>query len=262
MSAEASRPRPQRFVTPCRRMKPMTVSLARRGRMPPSSLWTIVPTMSGSTPGTMRSRAATVRSDPRARIAAYSVTSSAADCDNPEAARRLRTRLETALRRLGANPAIGAQRPALAEARYRFLSYQRFSLSAGLHSSAPVCAASVAMRLCFLLPFWNSYFLPARRIVTREGRDAPARSAEKRGRLGALPRARSGRTRPAAGVLASPYGKGFASGARSLPRQRSGGYFDKEIRLSVSSWRGVWGRFFGQRGTQAHGDYEQNQECT
>lgn len=77
--------------------------------------------------------------------------------DNPEAARRLRTRLETALRRLGANPAIGAQRPALAEARYRFLSYQRFSLSAGLHSSAPVCAASVAMRLCFLLPFWNSY---------------------------------------------------------------------------------------------------------
>ena len=46
--------------------------------------------------------------------------------DNPESARRLRTRLETALRRLGANPAIGAQRPALAEARYRFLAISGF----------------------------------------------------------------------------------------------------------------------------------------
>lgn len=46
--------------------------------------------------------------------------------DNPEAARRLRARLETALRRLGANPAIGAQRPALAEARYRFLAIGGF----------------------------------------------------------------------------------------------------------------------------------------
>ncbi len=46
--------------------------------------------------------------------------------DNPESARRLRTRLEVALRRLGDNPAIGAQRPALAEARYRFLAVQGF----------------------------------------------------------------------------------------------------------------------------------------
>lgn len=46
--------------------------------------------------------------------------------DNPDSARRLRTRLEAALRRLGANPEIGAQRPAIAEARYRFLAVQGF----------------------------------------------------------------------------------------------------------------------------------------
>jgi len=46
--------------------------------------------------------------------------------DNPDSARRLRTRLETAPRRLGDNPAIGAQRPALAEARYRFLTIRGF----------------------------------------------------------------------------------------------------------------------------------------
>lgn len=46
--------------------------------------------------------------------------------DNPDAARRLRARLETALRRLGDNPAIGAQRPALAEARYRFRAVRGF----------------------------------------------------------------------------------------------------------------------------------------
>jgi len=46
--------------------------------------------------------------------------------DHPEAARRLRAALETALRRLATNPAIGAQRPALAAARYRFLALRGF----------------------------------------------------------------------------------------------------------------------------------------
>lgn len=46
--------------------------------------------------------------------------------DNPDAARRLRVVLATALRRLGGNPALGALRPALADIRYRFLSLRGF----------------------------------------------------------------------------------------------------------------------------------------
>jgi plasmid stabilization system protein ParE len=42
--------------------------------------------------------------------------------DNPDAAKRLRNRLANTLRRLGANPSIGAERPRLADPRYRFLA--------------------------------------------------------------------------------------------------------------------------------------------
>jgi len=46
--------------------------------------------------------------------------------DNPAAARRLREAVGLALNRLGANPLVGAARPALTLERFRFLAVGRF----------------------------------------------------------------------------------------------------------------------------------------
>jgi toxin ParE1/3/4 len=46
--------------------------------------------------------------------------------DNPDAAERLNDVIRDAARLIGANPAIGRRRPALAGARYRFWSVPRF----------------------------------------------------------------------------------------------------------------------------------------
>ncbi len=42
--------------------------------------------------------------------------------DNPDAADRLYVAVQTAVRHIGANPALGASRPGLASIRYRFWS--------------------------------------------------------------------------------------------------------------------------------------------
>ena len=47
--------------------------------------------------------------------------------DNPDAAERLYNTVREAARRIGANPALGARRPRLASARYRFWSIPRYS---------------------------------------------------------------------------------------------------------------------------------------
>ena len=46
--------------------------------------------------------------------------------EQPAAAKRLRDATGTALRRLGANPFLGASRPALAAPHYRFLALRGF----------------------------------------------------------------------------------------------------------------------------------------
>jgi plasmid stabilization system protein ParE len=46
--------------------------------------------------------------------------------DNPDAAGRLNDAVREAARLIGANPAVGARRPRLANARYRFWSIPRY----------------------------------------------------------------------------------------------------------------------------------------
>ncbi len=46
--------------------------------------------------------------------------------DNPDAAARLYAAVQAAARRIGVNPTIGARRPQLASARYRFWSIPRY----------------------------------------------------------------------------------------------------------------------------------------
>ena len=62
---------------------------------------------------------------PRARRELAAALKRIAD-DNPDAAARLYAAVREAARRIAVNPAIGARRPQLASARYRFWSIPRY----------------------------------------------------------------------------------------------------------------------------------------